>query len=78
VVVALLAIGTGTAVPAAALGASVLGVSALAAAAYAVPARVDRLLRPRRPVSAAAGVLALAAVLAVLGVAPALLTAVTG
>jgi len=38
----------------------------------------ERLLRPRRPVSAAACVLALAAVLAVLGVAPALLTAVTG
>jgi Zn-dependent protease with chaperone function len=83
VVAALLAIGTGTAVPAAALGAAGPGAAgpgaaALAAAAYAVPARVERLLHPQRRVSAVACVLALAAVLAVLGVAPALLTAVTG
>jgi hypothetical protein len=88
VVAALLAIGTGTAVPtialgapglgASGLGASGLGASALAAAAYAVPARVERLVRPRRPVSAAAGGLTLAVVLAFLAAAPVLLTAITG
>jgi beta-lactamase regulating signal transducer with metallopeptidase domain len=68
VVAALLAIGTGTAVPAA----------ALAAAAYAVPARVERMLRPPRPVGDAVSCLALAAVLAALAAAPSLLAAFTG
>jgi Zn-dependent protease with chaperone function len=90
VVAALLAIGTGTAVPAAALAVpgilpgimlgTVHGIprAGLAAAAYAVPARVERMLRPARPVSDAAFGLALAAVLTLMVVAPSLLTALTG
>jgi Zn-dependent protease with chaperone function len=68
---ALLAIGTGNAVPTAALR------PGLPAAGYAVPARVERMLRPARPVPRAIVGLALAAVLATLVLLPAVLTAVT-
>jgi len=71
VVAALLAMGTGTAVPAAAL-------AGLAAAAYAVPARVERMLRGPAPVRDAALGVALGAVLAMLAVLPVLLTALAG
>jgi Zn-dependent protease with chaperone function len=63
-VAALLAIATGTAVP----------VNALAAASCAVPARVERLLDPPRPVAAIAGATALTAFATVLALAPAALT----
>jgi hypothetical protein len=63
-VAALLAIATGTAVP----------VNALAAASCAVPARVERLLDPPRPVAAIAGATALTALATVLAIAPAALT----
>ncbi len=65
VVAALLALGTGTVVSAA----------ALAAAAYAVPARVERMLRPPRPGADAGVGVALGVVLAVLLMVPTLLTA---
>ena len=68
VVAALLAIGTGTAVPAA----------AIPAAAYAVPARVERMLRPPRPVADAGVGAALGVVLAVLVLVPSLLAALAG
>jgi Zn-dependent protease with chaperone function len=72
---ALLAIGTGTAVTSAALKAGTRG--ALAAAAYAVPARVERMLRePSRRCHAAFGG-ALASVLALLIVLPSVLTVIT-
>ena len=64
VVAALLALATGTVIPAAALG---IGLSA---AAHAVPARVDRLLHPPRPAVSAAFALALALVVTVLAIAP--------
>jgi Zn-dependent protease with chaperone function len=74
-VAALLAIGTGTAVTGAVLGAGTRG--ALAAAAYAVPARVERMLRrPSRRRHAAFGG-ALAGVLALLIVLPSALTVIT-
>jgi Zn-dependent protease with chaperone function len=60
VVAALLALATGTVIPAA----------SLAAAAQAVPARVERLLDPPRPLVAAALASALAVILTVLAVAP--------
>jgi Zn-dependent protease with chaperone function len=75
VVAALLAIGTGVAVPAAALA---IPGAALAAAAYAVPARVERMLRPPRPASDAALVLALGALLLLLNLLPAALTVLAG
>ena len=68
VVAALLAIGTGTAVPAA----------AIPAAAYAVPARVERMLRPPRPAADADVGAALGVVLAVLVLVPSLLAALAG
>jgi Zn-dependent protease with chaperone function len=68
VVAALLAIGTGTAVPA----------GALAAAGYAVPARVDRMLRSPRPVRDAALGFALAVAAAALAATPVLLAALAG
>lgn len=67
VVAALLSIGTGVAVPAA----------ALAAAAYAVPARVERMLSPARPARAAVCRLALAAAVAMAAAMPAVLAALT-
>jgi Zn-dependent protease with chaperone function len=77
-VAALLAIGTGTVVPSGILrGAAVPG-RALGAACYAVPARVERMLRPPRPARAAAVGLALAVVLATATVMPIALTALTG
>jgi hypothetical protein len=75
VVAALLAIGTGVAVPAAAL--SIPG-AGLAAAAYAVPARVERMLRPPQPASDAALAVALGAVLLLLNLLPAALTVLAG
>jgi Zn-dependent protease with chaperone function len=69
-VAALLSIGTGIAVPAAALG--------LAAAGYAVPARVERMLRPARPVRDAFCGLALAVAATTAAIMPAVLAALTG
>lgn len=65
VVAALLALATGTVVPA----------TSLAAAAHAVPARVERLLTPRRPATSTALAAALALTVAVLIAAPVALTA---
>ena len=86
VVAALLAIGTGTAVPAAALTAPVaprppqrsIIPGIIAAAAYAVPARVERMLRPPRPAADADVGAALGVVLAVLVLVPSLLAALAG
>jgi Zn-dependent protease with chaperone function len=74
-VTALLAIAMGTAVPGAALpgGDPVTGATALAAAAYAVPARVERLLRPPKPRATAMCGLALILVSAALIVLPVML-----
>jgi Zn-dependent protease with chaperone function len=68
---ALLAMGTGNAVPTAAIR------PGLPAAGYAVPARVERMLHPARPLVQAIVGLALAAVLATVILLPAVLTAVT-
>lgn len=72
VVAALLALATGTVIPAATLGAS------LAAAAHAVPARVERLLHPPRPATSAALAIALAIMVALLTVAPPAFAALVG
>jgi Zn-dependent protease with chaperone function len=64
VIAALLALATGTVIPAAALQ------GALAAATQSVPARVERMLAPHRPVTSAAFAAALALAAAVLAAAP--------
>jgi Zn-dependent protease with chaperone function len=80
VVAALLALATGTVVPAAALRPPVaLGVpgAGLAAAANAVPARVERLLTPPRRVTSAALAATLTLTVAVLAAAPITLITLT-
>jgi Zn-dependent protease with chaperone function len=64
VIAALLALATGTVIPAATLGV------VLAAATQSVPARVERMLAPPRPVTSAAFAAALALTAAVLAAAP--------
>ena len=77
-VAALLAIATGTAVPTEGIpGRPALPRGALAAAAHAVPARVERLLRPTSPATSAACTAALTVALALLAAAPLVLTALT-
>jgi peptidase M48-like protein len=84
VATALLALATGQAVPGAllpgpavpgpAVAAPVLPRAGLAASAHAVPARIDRLLRPPRPATTVAVTAALALALSLLAVIPLLVT----
>jgi Zn-dependent protease with chaperone function len=74
-VAALLAIATGTAVPAAAPVTRAVPPGALAASGHAVPARVERLLDPPGPAAAALSGLALAVASAAFIIVPGLLAA---
>jgi Zn-dependent protease with chaperone function len=77
-VAALLAIATGTVIPTRGIGApAAVPRGALAAAAHAVPARVERLLRPTSPVRSAVCAAALTLALALLAGAPVALTLLT-
>ncbi|HTR92078.1 MAG TPA: hypothetical protein VMI73_10080 [Trebonia sp.] len=70
---ALLAIATGARYPAGLGQEPAIPAGSLAAAAYAVPARVERMLRPPCPAVAFAVAAALTALSAVLALAPAVL-----
>jgi Zn-dependent protease with chaperone function len=70
---ALLAIATGARYPAGLGQETAIPAGSLAAAAYAVPARVERMLRPPRPAAALAATAALTALSALLAVTPAAL-----
>ena len=70
---ALLAIATGARYPAGLGQSPVIPAGSLAAAAYAVPARVERMLRPPRPAAALAVAAALTALSALFALAPAAL-----